>query len=387
MKRKVVEVQKETNMELMRTLIAYQYQHLIMFLMKTVDFDSEQPILELPNTRMVIVHYLLCLQLFSCLILSGNSEKLNQFPPLNLYIGTDGDGFGAGSLPLGVQSPYGALRLGADTSNAVDVPVVFNHLGGYHYSDNHINLFSHTHMFGAGVTDYGEVGIMPVQVENINHLRTMISKRNGYRSVFQHDHELVEPGYYQVYLETHRIQVELTATEQVGIHRYTYKDTSQKQRLILIDNSYTLQANVCSESHIKIDPINHEITGSILFKGSLSGRFGGVTTSFVIKIDSWSNFGIWNNGEIFEGQDHSDSCSSGAYLSLPSEQDEVTMYVGISFVSIEQARTNLHMQTNNFQSFDAIKSLVQQKWLDELSRFQVRLKIFQKKKYSSTRFD
>ncbi|CAF1573665.1 unnamed protein product [Rotaria sordida] len=290
---------------------------------------------------------------------------------MNLYIGTDGDGFGAGSLPLGVQSPYGALRLGADTSNTLDIPIVFNHLGGYHYSDTHINLFSHTHMFGAGVQDYGEVGIIPVQIDNNKHLQEMISKRNGYRSEFQHEREIIEPGYYQVYLHTHKINVELTATEQVGIHRYSYDKIKNKQHVILIDNSYTLQADVCNRSHIKIDSINHEITGLIFFQGSLSGRFGGVTTYFVITLNNWSKFGVWNNGQIIEGQNEIDGCSSGAYIILSNEQEQITMYVGISFISIEQARTNLHVQTNMFQSFDSIRTIVQQKWLDEIERFEV----------------
>lgn len=313
------------------------------------------------------------LPLVLCILHFSSSEKrtIHQFPPLNLYIGTDGDGFGAGSLPLGVQSPHGAVRLGADTSNTLDIPITFDHLGGYHYADDHINLFSHTHMFGAGVQDYGEVGIVPVQVDNLRQLQAMISKRNGYRSAFRHEREIIEPGFYQVFLETHQIQVELTATEQVGIHRYSYEKSQKKQRLILVDNSYTLQANVCSHSQVKIDAVNHEITGSILFEGSLSGRFGGVTTSFVIKLENWLNFGTWKSGQIFEGQAETDGCSSGAYIIVPNDQEQVTMYVGISFVSIEQARTNLHVQTNMFQTFDSIRTIVQQKWLDELSKFEV----------------
>ncbi len=67
---------------------------------------------------------------------------------MNLYIGTDGDGYGAGSLPLAAQSPYGALRLGADTNDILDLPITFDHFGGYQYSDNYINVFSNTHMVG-----------------------------------------------------------------------------------------------------------------------------------------------------------------------------------------------------------------------------------------------
>lgn len=318
------------------------------------------------DTRQLLILIVLFIQ-----ILASYQRALDQFPPLNLYIGTDGDGFGAGSLPLGAQSPYGAVRLGADTSNTEDIPIVFNHLGGYHYADSHINLFSHTHMFGGGVPDYGEVGIMPVQVTDTKHLQEMISKRNGYRSAFQHAREVAQPGYYQVYLETHKINVELTATEQVGIHRYSYEKNANKQRIILIDSSYTLQSNVCSQSHVKIDDANYEITGSILFKGSLSGRFGGVTTSFAIKLSKWAKFGIWAQGKIVEGQREIDGCSTGAYIILPDDQDQVTMYVGISFISIDQARTNLQMQTNMFESFDTIRTRVQQKWLDELAKFEV----------------
>jgi putative alpha-1,2-mannosidase len=158
----------------------------------------------------------------------------------------------------------------------------------------------------------------------------------------------------------------------VGIHRYSYDKIRNKQHVILIDSSYTLQTGACNASHINIDSTNHEITGSVFFRGSLSGRFGGVTTYFVITLNTnWTNYGIWNNGEITEGKNEIDGCSSGGYIILPDEPNQVTMYVGISFVSIEQARTNLHMQTNMFQSFDSMRTIVQQKWLDELSRFEV----------------
>ncbi|CAF3360714.1 unnamed protein product [Rotaria socialis] len=301
-----------------------------------------------------------------------DAKTITEFPPMSLYIGTDGDGFGAGSLPLGVQSPYGALRLGADTSNTLNVPIIFNHLGGYHYSDTHIDVFSHTHMFGAGVQDYGEVGIMPTQITSTKQLEGMISKRNGYRSAFRHEREVVQPGYYQVYLDTHQINVELTATEQVGIHRYTYDKIKNKHHAILIDSSYTLQARACNRSQINIDTTNYEITGLIFIEGSLSKRFGGLATYFVITFDhEWADFGVWNDGEIIEKQNQTNGCSSGAYIILPDEHEQITMYVGISFISIDQARTNLHMQTNIFQPFDSLRTIVQQKWLDELSRFEV----------------
>jgi putative alpha-1,2-mannosidase len=293
-----------------------------------------------------------------------------KFPPLELYIGTGGEAFGCGSNPVGAQSPYGALRVGADTSNADDIPIVYNHFGGYHYPDTYINVFSHTHMVGAGVVDYGEVGIFPVQVDNDNSLQHMIARKCGYRSAYTHDREQIEPGYYKVYLDTHKVNVELTATEQAGVHRYSFDNFNENHRVILVDSSYTLQTDACRRSHVNIDPTNNEITGSVFFEGSLSKHFGGVTTYFVVTFANWTDFGVWTDGRLAHGQTTADGCSSGAYIILPANQQQVTVYVGISFISIEQARTNLQLQTK-LQPFDSIRELVQQKWIDELSRFVV----------------
>lgn len=301
------------------------------------------------------------------LILKVTGDK---FPPLNLYIGTGGEFLGAPNLPLGAQSPYGTVRLGPDTNNEKDSPDLINRYAGYHYSDSYINIFSHTHVFGAGVVDYGNVGLVPVQVENDNDLQKLISKRHGYRSTFKHESETIEPGFYQVYLDTHQTKVELTATEQVGIHRYTFDESSKQYCVVLIDSSYALPPDGCQRSHVDIDSTNNEITGSIFFKGFLSRVFGGVTTYFVIKFANWTDFGVWTRGRLMHGQTTAEGCSSGAFVILPSNQRQVTVYVGISFVSIEQARVNLQMQTN-FEPFDNLRDFVQQKWLYELSRFEV----------------
>ncbi|CAF2152213.1 unnamed protein product [Rotaria magnacalcarata] len=293
-----------------------------------------------------------------------------NFPPVNLHIGTSGNGYGVGNLPLGVQSPYGAFRLGPDTSNTFDIPIIFEHCGGYHYSDKYINAFSHTHMFGAGLQDYGEIGVFPIQVKDDDHLQHMIASRYNYRSTFTHERERAEPGFYQVYLDTHKINVELTATEQVGVHRYSFDKFNKRHRVILVDSSYTLHTKACNQSYVDIDSSKNEITGSILFEGPFSKLSGGVTTYFVITFTNWTNFGVWTNGHLAQGQTTTDGCSSGAYVILPDDQQQVTVYVDISFISIEQAHINLQVQTE-LQLFDCIRELVQQKWSNEISRFEV----------------
>ena len=294
--------------------------------------------------------------------------------PLNLYIGTGGEGYGDGSMPLGASSPYGGLRVGPDTSDTLDLPIVFSNYAGYHYTDNHINMFSHTHMFGAGIQDYGDVGLMPVQVEDDQELLRMISVRHAYRSAFKHQNETAVPGYYRVYLDTHKITVELTATAQVGVHRYAF-DPFKQQQVILIDSSYTLDDVTCLGSNVSIDPNNGEIFGSIHSSGDLSGGFGGLTTYFVIRfLDVLTNFGTWQDGKLANGHTQSEGCASGAYVILPNAdvaEQQVTVYVAISFVSLDQARTNLKMQTTTLQPFEAIRESVQRAWDIEMSRFEV----------------
>ncbi|CAF3398384.1 unnamed protein product [Rotaria sp. Silwood2] len=286
------------------------------------------------------------------LLLLISRVTTDKFPPLNLYIGTGGNFLGAPNLPLGAQTLYGTVRLGPDTSDIEDSPALLNRYAGYRYSDTYINIFSHTHVFGAGIVDYGNVGVFPIQVDNDDDLRHMIAKRHGYRSTFKHE-----------------IKVELTATEQIGIHRYSFDNINKKYRIILIDSSYALPPDDCRQSHVNVDRNKNEITGSIFFKGFLSSAFGGVTTYFAITFSNWTDFGVWTEGHLMHGQTAADGCSSGAYVILPVNQKQVTVYVGISFVSIEQARINLQMQTK-LESFDSIRNFIQQTWLNEMSRFE-----------------
>src|SRR5690625_6448471 len=80
---------------------------------------------------------------------------------------------------------------------------------GYHYSDNIIYGFSHTHLRGTGVSDYGDIVLMPtMEVDKIDAA--------GYSSFFRKSHESASAGLYEVYLYKHGINVELTASTSVG---------------------------------------------------------------------------------------------------------------------------------------------------------------------------
>jgi putative alpha-1,2-mannosidase len=89
---------------------------------------------------------------------------------------------------------------------------------GYHYSDHSIYGFSHTHLSGTGVSDYGDVLLMPT-------VGKVKWNNSNYASDFQKENEHATAGYYSVFLDKPGVLAELTATARTGLHKYTFPKT------------------------------------------------------------------------------------------------------------------------------------------------------------------
>lgn len=171
------------------------------------------------------ISLLLCL----FLILTGCSQNKEIDPaykvdPLvsfvNPFIGTGGHGH---TYP-GATLPFGMMQLSPDTRLEG-----WDGCSGYHYSDSYIYGFSHTHLSGTGVSDYGDVLLMPTNKINFNN---GADGNPGYRAHFSHDNEIATPGFYKVHLDSTKIDVELTVTQRAGMHKYSFP-SSEKQIVIL----------------------------------------------------------------------------------------------------------------------------------------------------------
>ncbi len=109
---------------------------------------------------------------------------------------------------------------------------------GYRYEDKTILGFSHTHFSGAGHSDLGDVQLTPVGGEKVPlEPGDVEGKDSGYRSRYSHSSEIAEPGYYAVTLEDSKVRAELTASDRVGVHRYTFADGSKRHLLLDLRSS------------------------------------------------------------------------------------------------------------------------------------------------------
>ena len=140
-----------------------------------------------------------------CITCNVIAQK-NYVQYVNPFIGTGGHGH---TYP-GATLPHGMVQLSPDTR--LDG---WDGCGGYHYSDSFIYGFSHTHLSGTGVSDYGDILVMPM-----NGIPSPDNKIYG--SHFSHKKEKAHAGYYSVQLDDDNIQAEFTTTERTGLHHYTF---------------------------------------------------------------------------------------------------------------------------------------------------------------------
>ncbi len=306
------------------------------------------------------------LALFVCgLFLVSASQSLQQLA--NLTWGTGGFGFGAGSQLPGVQVPYGALRLGPDTSALIQLP--FQHYGGYAFDDSHISAFSHTHLVGAGVADFGNFGVM------VTDKGAACITEDCYKSSFSHATETASPGLYSVYLEDPAVKATLAATgTHSGMHRYAATQGSATNgSTLLLDVCHNAMADVakaCAFASLAVtcgvsSPAAGnasctvaELTGTVHMIGSLSRRANeGYLPIFIhARVEATTEGGVvplavggWKASTLIPSSQllspagvNTTSGSLGATLQAATGSAvQWQVRVGISFVSQQLAAANL----------------------------------------------
>jgi predicted alpha-1,2-mannosidase len=246
---------------------------------------------------------------------------------VNPFIGTAGHGH---TFP-GAIVPYGMVQLSPDTRLTG-----WDGCSGYHYSDSKIYGFSHTHLSGTGISDYGDILLTPTVGRN-------------YSGHFQHRNETATPGYYSVKLDEDNILVELTATARVGMHRYTFPRTD--------------------DANIVIDLAHRD---KVLDSG--------IRTAGVNRVVGWRRSAAWAKDQVvyfalefsqpYTAHESNDTDKKTYFRFDTRTGAPILVKVGISAVDIDGALKNLNAEVSHWD-FDKVSSNAKRIWNAELNKIAV----------------
>ncbi len=295
--------------------------------------------------------------LFASLLTGYNQKTTNAPNPYNLvnpFIGTGGHGH---TYP-GATLPFGMVQLSPDTRLEG-----WDGCSCYHNTDSIIYGFSHTHLSGTGVADYGDILFMPIGKNVVFDNGYKKGVQYGYASVFKKSSEIASPGFYQVHLDKHDIDVRLTTTKRVGIHEYTYPDKGIAN--IIIDLEHRDQLIDCD-----VDLVDgHTIEGYRISKAWAQEQHIYFVAKFSNKIDG---FGMKTKKVPFHDEKNSKKRNTKLSLEFDLEENQKIMVkVGISAVSIEGARKNLETEAKHWD-FEKYKEEARQEWIKALNKIEIK---------------
>ena len=262
--------------------------------------------------------------------------------------------------------PFGMAKLAPHTN-------AYNSVGSWlpgGYDDRHSSIegFGHFHEFQIGgvvaMPFTGQVHPTPGPLENPDE---------GYRSRFDKADEHAEAGYYSVLLKDYQVKVELTATERVGFHRYTFPQSGKSGIIFDIGNKQGESSDV-TEAYARLVS-GHEVEGFVetypeYAKFCDPGNH--VKMYFVARLDKEvQEAGIFYDSLVFRDSTSTLGVGNGLFLEFSTAENEVVeMQVGLSYTSMENARLNLDTESEGI-SFDQVHHRATARWNKMLSRIQV----------------
>lgn len=266
---------------------------------------------------------------------------------VNPMIGTD---FTGNTYP-GAQAPFGMVQLSPDNG----LPG-WDRISGYFYPDSTIAGFSHTHLSGTGAGDLYDISFMPVMVP-YNEAEAPL----GIHSKFSHDQEEVYAGYYRVKLLDYDIDVELTATERVGVQRYTFPSGEAAVFLNLkkaMNWDATIDTDIRVVDSCTVEGYRYSAGWARDQRVYFRSRFSRPWDSVVI------------DSIIIEGSSGAERGMVARFNFNTTSQEQITISTAISGVSTDGAAANLLAEAPT-DDFDKALEMTKKSWNRELGKFNV----------------
>ena len=305
-------------------------------------------------TNMIRFLFILASILTTQLASGQEPEAITQKSPLHLkvdpMIGTGGHGH---TYP-GATSPFGMVQLSPDTR--LDG---WDGCGGYHNSDSVIYGFSHTHLQGTGVSDYGDVLLMPCT----QFAGGQEAWRDRYKSRFNKETEQAHAGYYSVVLEDQNLRAQLTTTERVGVHKYSLNSSDTLTLIVDLQHRDKL-------IHYSIYPLDDStIVGHRLSENWAEEQH----VYFAMRFDKKFDWRDQLSEVKATGFDDAGNMTDQEMEFVPvfavdfGVVTDLTVRVALSFCDIEGAVKNLESEAPH-SDFEKYKIINQARWDKQLSR-------------------
>lgn len=328
-------------------------------------------------TLILMKRMLIALQL-ACLGLTATAQSPSVLKYIDPMTGTGN----MGHVFPGACVPHGIVQLSPDTEmiphniGGKYQPQTYRYCAGYQYEDSTIVGFSHTHLSGTGHSDLGDILLMPTIGEILLSRGTAENPETGYRSRFSHENEKATAGNYKVILEDYNILAELTATERVGVHRYTYPEGESQHLIMDLDHAIYNYKGKTRWAQVRVES-DTLLTGYRITSGWARTNYTYFAISFSKPIleygakdmnppdygGFWRRFDIEHNFPEIGGQ------SIVMHFNFGKDSEPLIIKVALSAVSTKGALENMKAETEGL-SFDQISAQAAGKWEEAMSVIQ-----------------
>ena len=300
---------------------------------------------------------------------------------VNPFIGTSK----MGHVFPGATTPFGMVQLSPQTNFEVMFKEdgsynseTYEYCSGYQYRDSTIIGFAHTNLSGTGHSDLGDFLVMPTTGELLLEPLKTKEGSKGFYSTFSHDKEESSPGYYKVDLDSYDIKAELTSSDRVGFHQYTFPKSEDAH--IILDMVYNVyhhdNKNVWTFIRVENDSL---ITGYRQTKGWARDKKVFFAMQFSKpfknyghkKYDAVKYDGFYRRFNQFENFPEMAGQNIRAYFNFDTQEDEkINIKFALSSVSSAGAMKNLKAEIPHWD-FNKTREETKAKWNKELSKIEV----------------
>ena len=285
------------------------------------------------------------------------AQKADYTQFVNPYIGSAGHGH----VFVGANVPNGAVQLGpSQISQTWDKFNGWDWCSGYNYISEEVLGFTHTHLSGTGIGDLNDILILPANGKSLIHQAPFNKMNQGYGSKISKANETVTPGYYKVLLEDYDILAELTSSERVGYHRYTFNKKDNPH--IVLDLGFSMNWDTPTDTYLKIVD-DHTLVGYRFSKGWASDQ----KVYFAIKSSTkFEHVDFYNDSTLINGYQVAKGNKIKAIIGI-NPTNVAELKVGISPVSSHNALENINAEIPHW-NFEQAKNDAKEKWNSVLSK-------------------